>query len=60
MGRNSWVGPLMIRMNLSGRKKKRERYLLRKMQKKYKKDINSHISFNLDPMKFNENTKKKF
>ena len=30
------------------------------MQKKYKKDINSHISFNLDPMKFNENTKKKF
>lgn len=59
MGRNSWVGPLMIRMNLSGRKKN-EIYLLRKMQKKYKKDINSHISFNLDPMKFNENTKKKF
>lgn len=60
MGRNSWVGPLMINMNLSGRKRN-EVYLSRKMQKKkYKTDINSHISFHLDPMKFNENIKKKF
>ena len=42
MGRNNWVGPLMIRMNLSGRKKK-EIFIEENAEKVQKRHQFTHI-----------------